>query len=127
MKNSLINILLLITLVSCMRDNEDIVITPLPEEVPSSLLIDGNSGIKLESYIVLEEVRINIKLPADGYYRIKIRHGLSGKMVSQERLLGKRGDNLLKVYVRTLDVSSFKLVLATDDHIIIGASGFAKS
>ena len=116
---------MILTFVACVTDKE-LEIIPIDQEVPEELYIGEPTGLKLESYILTEEVRINAKLPADGYYRIKIRHGMNNKLISQERLYAKEGDNLLKVYVRTIKSSSYKLVLTTDDHQTIGITGFAK-
>jgi hypothetical protein len=125
MKSSIINILMILTFVACVTDDQ-LEIIPIDQEIPEELFIGEPSGLKLESTILTEEVRINAKLPADGHYRIKIRHGLNDQLISQERLYAKEGDNLLKVYVRTIETSSYKLVLTTDNHQVIGITGFAK-
>lgn len=87
--------------------------------VPESLKIDDISGLKTESTIVSNEVRINAKLPYTGTYRIKIRD-IENEMISQEKLNAEEGDNLLKVYVSTLPKSSYTIELAEDNHTIIG-------
>jgi len=125
MKSSIINILMLLTFVACVTDDQ-LEIIPIDQEIPEELFIGEPTGLKLESSVLTEEVRINAKLPADGHYRIKIRHGLNDQLISQERLYAKEGDNLLKVYVRTIETSSYKLVLTTDNHQVIGITGFAK-
>jgi len=125
MKSSIINIIMILTFVACVTD-DDLEIIPIDQEIPAELFIAETAGLKLQSSVLTEEVRINAKLPADGHYRIKIRHGLNDRLISQERLYAKEGDNLLKVYVRTIEASSYKLVLTTDDHQIIGITGFAK-
>ena len=125
MKSSIVNIIMILTFVACVTD-QDLEIIPIDQEIPEELYIGEPTGLKLESYILTEEVRINAKLPADGYYRIKIRHGMTDKLVSQERLYAKEGDNLLKVYARTIETSSYKLVLTTDDHQVVGWTGFSK-
>ena len=122
MKKILI-ILSLIILTSCVRDEEFIVVDP-NQEVPEALMIDDLVGIKLESYIVNERVAMNVKLPEDGVYRIKIRHGLNNELISQEKVTGKLGDNILKVYVSALDKSSYKLELTNEFHSIIGTTHF---
>ena len=116
---------MLLMFIACVSDQE-LEIIPIDQEMPEALVIDQVTGLKLENYIVFEEVRINAKLPIDGYYRIKIKHGMTNKLLAQERLKGKEGDNLLKVYVRTVESSSYKLVLTTDNHDIIGLTGFSK-
>jgi len=88
-------------------------------DVPESLKIDDISGLKTESTIVSNEVRINAKLPYTGTYRIKIRD-IENEMISQEKLNAEEGDNLLKVYVSTLPKSSYTIELAEDNHTIIG-------
>jgi|14_taG_2_1085336.scaffolds.fasta_scaffold76601_2 hypothetical protein len=125
MKSSIINILVILTFVACVTDDQ-LEIIPIDQEIPEELFIGEPTGLKLESSVLTEEVRINAKLPADGHYRIKIRHGLNDQLISQERLYAKEGDNLLKVYVRTIETSSYKLVLTTDNHQVIGITGFAK-
>lgn len=116
---------MLLFIVACVSE-EDLEVIPVEQEIPEALIINSITGLKLESYIISEEVRINAKLPADGYYRIKIRHGMTNKLVAQERLRAKKGDNLLKVYVRTVNSSSYKLEVATDNHVTVGFTGFSK-
>ena len=97
---------------------------PFIEEVsfdlPKSLEIKELTGLKLESIIVEEEVRMNVKLPYSGQYRIKIRD-IEGTLISQELILANMGNNLLKVYVSTLPKSSYRLELADIDHKVLGA------
>ena len=88
-------------------------------DVPESLVIGNVSGLKIESTIVSEEVRINAKLPYDGTYRIKIRD-IENDLISQEKLNANNGNNLLKVYVSTLPKSSYTIELTETDHTIIG-------
>jgi len=120
----IIAILSLIVLVSCMRDDE-FIIDPIVE-VPENLFIGELQGVKLASYVVNEEVDINIKLPKTDRYRVKIRHGVNDRIISQEIVNGKEGDNLLKVYVRALPDSAYKLEVTTENHETIGFSSFAK-
>lgn len=120
----IIAILSLIVLVSCMKDDE-FIIDPIVE-VPENLFIGELQGVKLASYVVNEEVDINIKLPKTDRYRVKIRHGVNDRIISQEIVNGKEGDNLLKVYVRALPDSAYKLEVTTENHETIGFSSFAK-
>ena len=78
--------------------------------IPESLEISEKQGIKLQSYVVTDQVAINVKLPKDGTYKIKIVD-ISGKMVSQEKLTAKEGDNILKMYVKSLPISSYRIQL----------------
>lgn len=117
-----IALLIVLTLTSCIRD-EDFIIEPVTE-VPEALVIDDLVGIKLESSIVSERVAMNVKLPEEGVYRIKIRHGMNNELISQERVTGKEGDNILKVYVSALDKSSYMLELTNEFHVVIGRTAF---
>jgi len=93
--------------------------------VPEALVIEEPQGIKLENYVVDNQVDINVKLPVDGIYRIKIID-LSGKMVSQEKLTAKKGDNILKIYVNALPVSSYEVQLLDDEtNLLLGKELFA--
>ena len=92
--------------------------------VPESLQIVEPTGIKLENYVVEGQVAINVKLPQDGEYRIKIID-LSGKLVSQEKLTAKEGDNILKIYVNALPVSSYTVELYTTSNVLLGKEIFA--
>jgi len=117
----LLTLLVLLTLTSCMKD--DIMEPVFVSEVPETLLIDELVGIKLESVIVSSEVRMNVKLPNDGTYRVKIRD-LDNSLISQEKLTAQEGDNILSVYTSSLDKSSFTLELTDVNHNVIGRTVF---
>lgn len=121
----LISILALFLVLGCTQDEEFIVIDE-NQEVPEALFIEGLVGIKLSSSIVSDRVAMNIKLPSDGAYRVKIRHSMTNELISQEKLIGKEGDNILKVYVNTLENSSYKLELTKENHIVVGVTLFSK-
>jgi hypothetical protein len=105
-------------LIGCMDDD---IISPINDivEVPESLEIADIQGLKVESTIVSDEVRMNIKLPYTGTYRVKIRD-ISKNLISQEKLDAKEGDNILKVYVSSLENNGYTLELTDDNHDIIG-------
>lgn len=90
-------------------------------EVSDKLFINDLVGIKTESAIVSDEVSMNVKLPSDGTYRIKIRD-IGRNLISQEKVQGSVGDNILKVYVNTLENSSYTLELTDDSHKVIGVT-----
>ena len=120
-----LSLLALILILGCAQDEEFIVIDD-NQEVPEALFIQDLVGVKLASAIVSDRVAMNVKLPSDGVYRVKIRHSMTNELISQERLTGKEGDNILKVYVNTLEKSSYKLELAKEDHTVIGVTVFSK-
>ena len=120
-----LSLLALILILGCAQDEEFIVIDD-NQEVPEALFIQDLVGVKLASSIVSDRVAMNVKLPSDGVYRVKIRHSMTNELISQERLTGKEGDNILKVYVNTLEESSYKLELTKEDHTTIGITVFSK-
>ena len=121
----LISIFALLFIIGCAQDEEFIIIDE-NQEVPEALVIDDLVGIKLASSIVSDRVAMNVKLPSDGTYRVKIRHSMTNELISQEKLTGKEGDNILKVYVNTLETSSYKLELTKADHTVVGVTVFSK-
>jgi hypothetical protein len=118
MKKVLI-LLSLVLLMGCMKDDD--ILSPIDNvvEVPESLTIDDLQGIKVESTIVTDEVKMNIKLPYTGTYRVKIRD-ISKELISQEKLEANEGDNILKVYVSSLENDGYTLELTNDNHEVIG-------
>ena len=118
MKKVLI-LLSLVLLIGCMKDDD--ILSPIDNvvEVPESLVIADLQGIKVESTIVTDEVKMNIKLPYTGTYRVKIRD-ISKQLISQEKLEANEGDNILKVYVSSLQNDGYTLELTDDNHDIIG-------
>ena len=72
MKKVLI-LLYLVLLIGCVKD--DAILSPIDDnivEVPESLSINDLQGIKVESTIVTDEVKMNIKLPYTGTYNSKL-------------------------------------------------------
>lgn len=121
----ILSILALILIIGCSQD-EDFIIVEENQEVPQALIIDDLQGIKLESLNISSEVAMNIKLPSNGTYRIKIKHGLNNELISQEKIQGKEGDNILKVYVNSLEKSSYKLEVTKENNELIGVTAFSK-
>lgn len=114
-------LLILLLFISC---SETIYIENPIQEVPESLFMPQPTGLKLESYIVKDKVRINTKLPSDGKYRIKILD-FSNKIINQEIITGKEGDNILNIYVNSLPVSSYTVELYTNTNSFIGRQTFS--
>jgi len=94
------------------------------QEVPESLFMPQTVGLKLESYIVQDKVRINTKLPSDGDYRIKILD-FTNTIINQEIIKGKEGNNILNIYVNSLPVSSYTVELYTKNNQFIGRQTFS--
>jgi len=117
----LLTLFTLLLLTSCMKDE---ILEPIfLSEVPETLEISDIQGIKLENTIVSSEVRMNIKLPSDGKYRVKIRD-IASRLVSQEELTAKEGDNILAVYTSSLDKSSYTLELVDSNNNVLGRAVF---
>ena len=97
---------------------------PTPVQV-NALEIKETQGLKLESYIVERQVKINTKLSTSGTHRIKI-YNFIGDLVSQEKIQGKEGDNILNIYVSALPKGSYTVKLQTIDNRDIGTELFSK-
>jgi hypothetical protein len=116
----LLVLLSLVVLSGCMADD---IFEPVNTIVPESLEIMDIQGLKLESVIVSEEVQMNVKLSKSGEYRIKIRD-IGKNLVSQEKITGELGDNILKVYVSSLPKDSYTIELVDGNNDILGISTF---
>ena len=116
----LLVLLSLVVLSGCMADD---IFEPVNTIVPESLEIMDIQGLKLESVIVSEEVQMNVKLSKSGAYRIKIRD-IGKNLVSQEKITGELGDNILKVYVSSLPKDSYTIELVDGNNDILGISTF---
>ena len=118
-------ILLLLSLTILMGCYQEDIIEQFPDaDIPQSLQIKELIGIKLESTIVTDRVSMNVKLPLDGKYRVKIRHGINNELISQEMITASEGDNLLKVYVASLDKSGYMIQLTDEFHNVLGNQSF---
>ena len=123
MKKLLLILLTFTILIGCAKDDE--FLEPITnEEIPQSLQIKELIGIKLENTIVADRVAMNVKLPLDGKYRIKIRHGINNELISQEMIEAEEGDNLLRVYVASLDKSGYMIQLTDEFHNVLGNQSF---
>jgi hypothetical protein len=112
--------LILLSLSSCIKDE---MFLPIEAEVPEKLKIVDLQGLKLESVIVSDEVKMNVKLLSAGSYRVKIKD-IGNKLVSQERITVEAGNNILKVYVNSLDNDSYTIELLDEGGNIVGLSTF---
>lgn len=113
----ILSILSLLLVFGCSQDEPFIKEVSL--DIPQSLKIESVSGLKIESFIVQDEVRMNVKLPYSGQYRVRLKD-IKGTLVSQEIITANMGDNLLKVYVSTLPKSSYTITLVDLDNKILG-------
>lgn len=113
----ILSILSLLLVFGCAQDEPFIEEVSL--DIPQSLKIESVSGLKIESFIVQDEVRMNVKLPYSGQYRIKLKD-IKGTLVSQEIILANMGNNLLKVYVSTLPKSSYTISLTDLSGKVLG-------
>ena len=116
-------LLSLLLIMGCSHDDDFVTVYP-NQEVPQSLQIKELIGIKLESTIVTDRVAMNVKLPSDGKYRIKIRQGITNELISQEMISAEMGDNILTVYVASLDKSGYMIQLTDEYHNILGNQSF---
>ena len=121
--NKILYTFLLLLAFGCQKDTlEDF--EGLYTVTPDNLKIEGISGIKLASNIVSDEVKINVKLPEEGTYKIKLID-FSGKLISSEKVTAQVGDNILNIYVSALPISSYKIQLLTETNSLIGTEVFS--
>lgn len=111
----LITLFSLLLLIGCAKDLEldEIYL----DEIPENLVIEKEAGIRLESRFASNEVRMNVKINASGVFTIKVID-IKNQVVSKEVVKGKVGDNLFKVYINTLPISSYRLELLCDDEYV---------
>ena len=89
-----------------------------------SLSINLDEGIKLENYIVTDEVSVNLKVAKSGNYKVVIKD-ISGNVVSKENIDLKLGSNIHKVYVKVLPISSYTVELVDQSNKLIGTEIFS--
>lgn len=119
MKKLLISLVIITFMVGCSKEDDFI-----PQSsTPQSLVMVESVGLKLESTIVTDKVAINAKLPISGDYRIKIKD-IMGKLVSQEKITAKEGDNILSIYTSSLPKSSYTIELQDEYGKTLGSSIF---
>lgn len=109
-------LLILLLFVSCTVD-------PV-EDVYEPLQINLDSGIKLENYVVTDEVMVNVKVDRSGRYNIKIKD-IGGNVVSKESINLQIGSNIHKIYVKVLPVSSYSVELVSESGDVIGTEVFS--
>jgi len=111
---------LIVVAFSCTQDPiEDIQMIP-----NESLSISLDQGIKLESYIVTDDVSINLKVNKSGNYKVIIED-ITGRLVSKETISLKFGSNIHKVYVKALPKSSYAVKLIDESNQLIGTEIFS--
>lgn len=121
MKKVLYTVGIILMLVGCSQDTFELV-DPI-QMVPESMEMIEVRGIKLETVFVSDKVSVNVKLDKGAQVRLKIRD-ISGKLVSQEKLTAKEGNNLLSIYTNSLEKSSYTVQLTTDEGKVLGSDIF---
>lgn len=121
MKKLLFFVFAVTLLVGCQKDD----ILPIIDEVPNSLEIKNNIGIKLESSFVTTEVKMNVKTESSGSYTVKILD-ISNRVVSKEVMEVKQGDNILTVHTTALPSSAYRIGLYDKNNILLAITDFNK-
>ena len=112
--------LVFVTAFSCTQDSiEDIQMIP-----NESLAINLDQGIKLESYIVTDDVSMNLKVSKSGGYNVVVKD-IDGDVVSKESIDLKLGSNIHKLYVKVLPKSSYTVELIDESNKLIGIEIFS--
>lgn len=122
MKKIVLSVLAIGLLVSC--QNEELLV-PTPTEVTEKLQIVGNVGIRVETPFVKEEVSMNVKAETAGTYVVKILN-ITNKSVSKEEVTIQSGNNVLKIYAKTLPSSAYRIGLFDMNGNLLGISDFNK-
>ena len=119
MKKYLVSALIIIAF-SCTQDViEDVQMIP-----NESLSINLDEGIKLENYIVTDQVSVNLKVSKSGNYKVAIEN-IAGNVVSKENIELKLGSNIHKIYVKALPISSYTVKLIDESGRLIGVEIFS--
>ena len=119
MKKYLVSALIIIAF-SCTQDViEDVQMIP-----NESLSINLDEGIKLENYIVTDQVSVNLKVGKSGNYKVAIEN-IAGSVVSKENIELKLGSNIHKIYVIALPISSYTVKLTDESGRLIGVEIFS--
>ena len=119
MKKYLVSALIIIAF-SCTQDViEDVQMIP-----NESLSINLDEGIKLENYIVTDQVSVNLKVNKYGNYKVAIEN-IAGNVVSKENIELKLGSNIHKIYVKALPISSYTVKLPDESGRLIGIEIFS--
>jgi hypothetical protein len=113
--------LLTLTLLSCRKTNDVVLINQIPSELAMSSL----SGIKLETPFVTSQVAMNVKSEVAQIVTIKI-FDISNRVVSKSTSEVKVGDNILKVYTSALPPSAYRIALFDDKGNQLGITDFNK-
>ena len=119
MRKYLVSALIIIAF-SCTQDViEDVQMIP-----NESLSINLDEGIKLENYIVTDQVSVNLKVNKSGNYKVAIEN-IAGNVVSKEKIELKLGSNIHKIYVKALPISSYTVKLTDESGRLIGVEIFS--
>jgi len=113
--------LLTLTLLSCRKTNDVVLIN----QIPSELAINSVSGIKLETPFVTSQVSMNVKSEIEQTVTIKI-FDISNRVVSKSTSDVKAGDNVLKVYTSALPSSAYRIALFDNKGNQLGITDFNK-
>ena len=119
MRKYLVSALIIIAF-SCTQDViEDVQMIP-----NESLSINLDEGIKLENYIVTDQVSVNLKVNKSGNYKVAIEN-IAGNVISKENIELKLGSNIHKIYVKALPISSYTVKLTDESGRLIGIEIFS--
>lgn len=117
-------LVLLLTLVLALACSEDPFLEGPYGVIPDNLEVKTAQGIRLEKYIVEDDIKINLKSTTTISSRIKILD-IQDRLVSQEKIRILEGNNLLKIYVKALPKSSYTLKVEDQTGNVIGTEIFS--
>jgi hypothetical protein len=122
MKKIIILLFIITLLIGCKKTESFV---PITREIPETLKITEQVGIKLASSFVTTEVSMNVKSEISQTATIKI-FDISNKVVSKETVDIKAGDNILTVYTNSLPSSAYRIGLFDFNGKQLGITDFNK-
>ncbi len=71
-------------------------------------------------YTIVDSEEVSFELQTNGMYILKLVHGQTNQVLSKEKIVGKVGNNKIKIYTKSLPTNNFYLILETQDKIEMG-------
>tara|TARA_S200002703_G_scaffold159687_1_gene174092 strand:- start:97 stop:474 length:378 start_codon:yes stop_codon:yes gene_type:complete len=117
-------LVLFLTLILAISCSEDPFLENPYGDIPENLVVETPQGIRLENYIVSDDIKINLKSTTSISTRIKILD-IQDRLISQEKISIFEGDNILKVYVKAMPKSSYTIKVEDQTGNVIGKEIFS--
>lgn len=104
----IITLFFIVLITACSKDE----ILPTPPQ-PMNIFSVGE-------YTIVDSEEVSFELQTNGMYILKLVHGQTNQVLSKEKIVGKVGNNKIKIYTKSLPTNNFYLILETQDKIEMG-------